>query len=281
MRVLFPMPVFLVPLLLAGGTLSSQTTSYPWLEKYDSSESIARRIPTPAGFTRTREAAKSFESWLRYLPLRKGLPPVLLYDGGKKANQGAHWAVLDVDVGEKDLQQCADAVIRLRAEYLYSAGSLADIHFDFTSGDRADFTKWAQGYRPVVEGNKVTWVKSAAADSSYRTFRRYLDTVFAYAGTVSPARELKPVDDVRRMKIGDVFIKGGTPGHAVLVVDMAEDAGTGRKVFLLAQSFMPAQDMHVLRNPDSRTRSPWYGLDFGEALHTPEWTFQRDELKRF
>lgn len=26
-----------------------------------------------------------------------------------------------------------------------------------------------------------------------------------------------------KMKIGDVFIKGGSPGHAVIIVDMAEN----------------------------------------------------------
>jgi len=281
MKVLRGVLAFPVAFFLAAGTLSSQTPSYAWLARFDASETIARRISPPPGFTRTTETAASFETWLRNLPLKKGQPPVLLYDGTKKANQTAHWAVVDVDVGEKDLQQCADAVIRLRAEYLYSVGRLADIHFDFTSGDRADFTRWAEGYRAVVQGSRVTWTKSAPADSSYRSFRKYLDTVFTYAGTVSLDRELKKVDDVRRMKIGDVFIKAGTPGHAVIAVDMAEDAKTGRKVFLLVQGFMPAQDLHVLRNPGSATLSPWYGVDFGEVLTTPEWTFQKDELKKF
>jgi hypothetical protein len=92
---------------------------------------------------------------------------------------------------------------------------------------------------------------------------------------------MKPVDDISEMQIGDVFIKGGFPGHAVIVVDLAEDEGSGKKVFLLAQSFTPAQEMHILKNPNDETMSPWYPLDFGERLFTPEWTFQRNDLHRF
>jgi hypothetical protein len=40
--------------------------------------------------------------------------------------------------------------------------------------------------------------------------------------------------------VGDVFIRGGSPGHAMLVVDMGEDAA-GRKIYLVAQSYMPSQ----------------------------------------
>ena len=83
------------------------------------------------------------------------------------------------------------------------------------------------------------------------------------------------------MKIGDVFIKGGSPGHCVIVVDMAENRNTGQKVFLLAQSYMPAQDIQILTNQQNDEFSPWYSNDFGDTLETPQWTFSKDELKRF
>ncbi len=54
-----------------------------------------------------------------------------------------------------------------------------------------------------------------------------------------------------------------------------------KKIFLLAQSYMPAQDIHILRNPDDEDLSPWYSVDFGEKLHTPEWIFTKKELCRF
>ena len=68
---------------------------------------------------------------------------------------------------------------------------------------------------------------------------------------------------------GDLFIKGGFPGHAVLVADVAENRATGERRFLLVQSFMPAQEMHVLKNPANADGSPWYPLAFGDRLVTP------------
>jgi hypothetical protein len=104
--------------------------------------------------------------------------------------------------------------------------------------------------------------------------------VFAYAGTLSLEKELKPIP-LEELSIGDVFIRAGSPGHAVIVVDVAADA-QGEKLFLLAQSFMPAQDIHVLTNLNNSSLSPWYRLDeIGDHLDTPEWRFGRDELKRF
>ncbi len=251
---------------------------YPWLRGAEPREALATRILPPEGYVRTVVAPGSFADWLRHLPLKPEGAPVLLFDGSPKFNQQAHYAVIDIDRGRENLQQCADAVIRLRAEYLYSRGR--DVHFNFTSGDRAAWSQWSAGYRPSVHGNKVSWSRSARADTSYPAFRRYLDTVFMYAGTWSLSRELhhRPLE---RMRVGDVFIRGGFPGHAVLVVDMARDPITGEKLFMLAQSYMPAQDIHILRNDNEPALSPWYRMPVVDELVTPEWTFRANQLKAF
>ena len=82
------------------------------------------------------------------------------------------------------------------------------------------------------------------------------------------------------MQIGDVFIKGGSPGHAVIVVDMAKSS-TGETLFLLAQSYMPAQEIQILVNPVNDDLSPWYSTKYLDYLQTPEWGFEIDELMRF
>lgn len=239
---------------------------------------LAARIAPPPGYQRLPVPEGSFGAWLRELPLRPGRPEVLLHDGRRKRNQDAHFAVVDLDVGEKDLQQCADAVIRLRAEYLFAGPCRDQIRFDFTSGDPARWKDWREGQRPRVRGNQVSWHLTAPADDSYPSFRRYLDTVFTYAGTVSLQRELTPVDDPGRLDPGNVFIQGGFPGHAVIVVDVAENAA-GERVFLLAQSFMPAQDLHILKSFEPI--NPWYRARAEGDLRTPEWDFEWKDLRRF
>jgi hypothetical protein len=270
----------LFPLLVFNSGFA-QNGAYPWLAEYDASGAIVNRISPPGGYRRAATTEGSFERWLTHLQLKKGEPPVHLYNGRMKANQNAHVAVVDMDVGGRNLQQCADAIIRIRAEYLRSIGDYDAIHFNFTSGHRADYTRWVEGYRPVIESNHVTWVKSSRRDASYKAFRSYLDTVFTYAGSYSLSRDLLRVGDLSEMKIGDVFVQGGLPGHAVIVVDMAVHSKNGKKLFLLAQSYMPAQEVHVLRNPANAELDPWYELDFGESLLTPEWTFRKTDLKRF
>lgn len=272
--------VFLAVLVFARLTLFGQDYNAPWLSEYspDSSEKI-ENIKLPAGFVRVKADKNSFAEWLRHLPLLKAGSKVHLYNKRMKGNQQAHFRIINMDVGSTDLQQCADAVIRLRAEYLYNRKRFAEIHFKFTSGHTAKFEDWVKGFRPLVSGNKVRWQKSAAPDSGYAAFRQYLNTVFMYAGSYSLSKELIPVSNLTEVEIGDVFIQGGFPGHAIIVLDKARHGA--RIALLLGQSYMPAQEIHVLKNPRNQRMSPWYILGEGEKLYTPEWTFEWNMLKRF
>jgi len=171
--------------------------------------------------------------------------------------------------------------IRLRAEYLFSQKRYKDICFNFTSGHKAEFSKWTWGYRPQVRGNSVRWSKTGSKGRAYSNLQSYLETVFIYAGSASLDKELYKVINPTWMQIGDVFIKGGFPGHAVIVADMARHVQTGELIFLCAQSYMPAQDMHILINPMDTSLSPWFKLDISKDLKTPEWTFKWNQLKRF
>ena len=260
---------------------SGQQNSYYWLDHYDSTNSITERIPVPDGYKRVNPMHGTFAHWLQHLPLKESGSRVYLYNGKEKGNQNAHYAVLEIDRSKRDLQQCADAVIRMRAEYLYAENKYDMIHFKFTSGHDAKYRSWIEGYRPHVDQVRVNWIRNQAVDSSYEGFRIYLDSVFMYAGTYSLNTELQKVDDISKMRIGDVFIQAGFPGHALIVVDMAVNKKNGKSIFLLAQGFTPAQDLHILRNPNNNDLSPWYPLDFGDILRTPEWKFKKEDLKRF
>ncbi len=242
-------------------------------------QTVQERITTPKGFERINVENNSFGQYLRTLPVKPDGTKIQLYNG-EVAEKNVHTAVLDIDVGNRDLQQCADAVIRLRAEYLYSQGFYKRIHFNFTNGFNAEYWKWMNGNRIVVKGNKTYWIKNSNFSKEYSSFRKYLDVVFAYAGTLSLSQEMKK-EPVENMQIGDVFLKGATPGHAVIVLDMAENKKTGEKIFLIAQSYMPAQSIHILKNPENEAINPWYSTNFGDTLKTPEWDFDKNQLMRF
>ena len=202
-------------------------------------------IPAPANFKRLRAEPGSFASWLRQTKLTKD-KTVYLFNGQKKNNQQAQYAVLDMSIGKRDLQQCADAVMRLYSEWRYSTRQYDKIVFSATDGTAMDYASWRKGYRFVLRKNKLQKVKTAGISDSRAAFDDYLQTVFTFAGTLSLAKELVPVASRDVIRAGDVFIKGGSPGHAVIVMDVAINAA-GTRRFLLAQSYMPAQSIHILK----------------------------------
>jgi hypothetical protein len=276
-------PILVVLALLIAPALAGAEPRYAWpaAQANVGRDTIAQRIAPPAGFERRPVPPDSFTAWLRDLPLKPAGAPVLLYTGALKFRQDVHAAVIDIDVGTRDLQQCADAAMRLRAEWQFASGRAREIAFNDTGAAKPiAFSRWMAGERPHISGKALSWSRSAAPDASYASFRRYMDTVFTWAGTYSLEREMRPVP-LAEIEAGDLFIKGGFPGHAVIVADVAENRTTGEKRFLLLQSFMPAQEIHILKNGQAADGSPWYPLDFGDKLVTPEWVFLRDSLRRW
>lgn len=218
---------------------------------------LLQDIPPPTGFKRSAAIKGSFAEWLRQVNLKKS-KTVYLFNGLPKTNQQAQYAVLDIPVGNKNLQQCADAVMRLRAEYLYSAVRYNEIVF---------YDNLNRAYRFDA--------------ANYRSgFESYLEKVYAWCGTISLDKQLKTISNYADVQPGDVFIHGGSPGHAVIVMDVAVNA-SGVQVFMLAQSYMPAQDIHILKNPADDKQSPWYSLPANGPLQTPEWIFKEGERKRW
>ncbi|GAA4350063.1 DUF4846 domain-containing protein [Hymenobacter saemangeumensis] len=301
-RLLLP----ILPLLLACGALEPATTkaavadvalpeapplrpaalAYPWLPgPGPMGLSVATRFPAPAGTQRVPVPAGSWGEWLRWLPLLPAGTPARHYDGSAKNRQDVVAAVVNIDIGKLDLQQCADAVIRLRAEYLF-AQDPNKIHFHLTTGYDFWFSDYVGGKTFKVRGEEVTPAPKAVEKPTHEALGRYLIPTFGYAGTLSLSRELRPVP-LAGIQPGDVLIHGGAPGHAVLVVDVAENPKTKQKYMLLAQSYMPAQNIHVLKNlyaeEPALRNGAWFAVpDVTDGqVGTPEWTFGTNELARF
>ena len=228
-------------------------------------KTITSRFNLPPGYSYSPVQENSWGTFLRSLPLKSDGSKVKTFSGEIKPNYQTYLAVVDLPIGKKDLHQCADAVMRLRAEYLFSQSRFKEISFRQASGKTLSYSTWLGG-RTADKTNLWT----------------YLETVFNTANTTSLNQQLitKPVES---LEIGDVFITGPPPGysygHAIIVVDKCVNK-EGNVKFMLAQSYMPAQEIQILDNP-SNPGCPWYDLDFGKNLDTPEWDFTSNQLKSF
>jgi hypothetical protein len=238
---------------------------------------IKSRISVPNGYTRDIPV-DPWQNYLQNLELLPGNPQILDYTGNPVADQDSHIAIINLDVGKKDLQQCADAIIRIRAEYLFKNKKYSDIKFHFTSGDLYKWTDHANGIRPEVKGNQVQFIKKKKKDDSYANFKNYLNYVFMYAGTISLNRYQKKVSRNSPLQIGDIIIKAGSPGHAVLIVDRAKK---GEKyVYLLAEGYTPAQSIHILDSKKSKIH-PWFKISNSGSVSSSRYYFSNPDIVRF
>lgn len=244
-----------------------------------SGATLETRIAAPDGYRRAAAPEESLTGFLRRYEMKEDGSPVLLYDGRKKGNQKAHAAVFALPIENEDLQQCADSVMRIYAEYYWNSGQHDKIAFHFTDGFLCEYSKWKEGYRVIADKSGTRWKKSNSYDASYETFLKYLRIVFSYAGTHSMESFEAETIALSEIKAGDVILKGGSPGHVVMVVDICEN-NEGKKAFLLAQGYMPAQEFHVIKNP-VRDNDPWYyEEEITFPLETAEYTFDNEDMIR-
>jgi len=260
-------------------TVAQAAKMYPWTRRQPGYASLACRVAPPVGCVPLAADARSYARWLRHLPVLPEKTPVRSYRGGLiLPGSSRHLAaVVDLDVGTRDRQQCADTIMRLRGEYLHWRGQTERTRFFWAGGERFSYAQWRQGVRPVKQGRKWVFLRRAPPSQGYRSFRRYLGYMFSWTGTLHQMRE--PRVEASKLEAGDFFIQGGSPGHAVVVLDLCRDAaGTLRG--LIGQGFMPAQDLHLLRAADG---SPWFRLDPSQrTVDTPLWRpFHWSDLRRF
>lgn len=263
-----------VPTVEPAPDLPADPSAYPWRDAAAPYRPLGRAIPAPEGYT--RPPLEGYAAWIRALPLAPAGSPVRTWRGEElwSGQDPRLLAVVDLDVGDADLQQCADTILRLRAEWAWHQGD-SSVAFRFTSGDLSSWARWADGERPSVSGSKVSWARSARPDASRQSYKSWMKNLFTYAGTRSLAREGVAVAAADVLP-GDFLSLGGSPGHALVVLDLARDA-TGRAAVLIGEGYMPAQDMHVLAGP----LEGWYPVD--EAVQVPTWPdpFPWTALRRF
>lgn len=260
---------YLLLVLLSIGNLHCKHKSLI-LEAKTESDAIS----TPGVIVKQIKDTTSWEYFLQHLPEKEG--PVLDYKGNPVAFQQKHTAVINYDVGPRDLQQCADALMRLRAEYLFKQKRFAEIGFHFTDGNYYSFDDYCLGKTPVPRGINVRFISLPQRSKNNKELRKYLDIVYTYAGTISLASELSDAPD---LAIGTIVISPGSPGHCFIITDEANTA-TGEKVFKLVEGYTPAQSIYVLANTSDASLGVWHPLKNG-VIKTASYEFKTYRMKRF
>jgi hypothetical protein len=256
--------------------------SYHFLDESDSELiSLESRFSTPEGYRRVGVQSGSFASWLRGLPLQNAENTVYAFDGRQISAPSA--GVVPLGLGRGDIQQCADSILRLYAEYRWDRGDADQLGFHFTSGDFSGWKKWRMGERFRVKGSKVGRVQKNPVSNDHSEYRKWLHHTFMYAGTRSLRMDSASVKLNDEIQAGDFFVTPGSPGHAIIVLDTATSKN-GPPIALLGQGFMPAQDFHVLTDDGGHMVGDWFVLPqtSDESLNNPSWTpIPRTSVLRF
>jgi len=269
-------------ILFCGMTQSTSAKEHAWfplLPDHPPNEALSKRYQPPAGYQRVAVGPGSFAAWMRALPVRLDRTDVLSYQGVPLDRPSA--GIIAMDVGSRDLMQCADSVIRLHAEFLWAKGRQDEAAYRFTSGDETRWRDWVAGERMHIAGSRVRRTQGAPRSAKHASYRRWLDLVFTYAGTVSLARDASPLPVASPVEAGEFYVEAGSPGHAVVVLDVVKNAD-GVRLGLLGQGFMPAEDIHILRSPLA-VEGVWFRLPSqpDEILPTPSWRpFTADARRR-
>jgi hypothetical protein len=246
--------------------VANRPGQYAWLsaKQRKSYEPLVERIPPPAGFARVEAPPGSFADWLRCLPLMPPETPVTAAKGEVilRADHASLAAVVALQPQTTKTLSASNMLVRLRAEYLWAIGKADDAAFHFTSGHLSTWQSWAQGERPTVHGRDVAISKGAPADASRTNYCGYLESIFRY-GTVYSLLLDTDKSAEATPEGGDVFVRPGRPGHAVMILDVAVGP-QGQVRVLLGEGGTPAQTFHVLRYSQS---DPWFPLSYSQPIN--------------
>lgn len=222
--------------------------------------SLAEAFPPPEGAVRVE--ADAWGTWLRALDVEPPERPAKTH-AGKEVSHPAR--VISLPMVRGDLQQCADSLMRLRAEWQRERRE--PVMFHATSGDPMPWSRWQQGERPYESGGRLKWKAGTGGG-----WDGYLSKVFLWAGT----RSLHAYDTVPAkgpLAPGDLLVEGGSPGHAVVLLDVAT---RGDETFVLVgEGYMPAQDFHV----ELGAEKGWWKWEDGVAL--AHWPLDSTTRRRF
>ncbi len=260
--------------------MPSAAEAYPWKVGYDQSESLYGRIREPFAFERQSLEPGSFAAWLRYLPVLPGKPELMRFNGAISSHQQAYYAILDVPIGNQDAVHGVEAALLLKSLYALSRGEASSINILLNSGAAVSYAQWQQGYRFVSRGNEVFWEQGPRRGTGWQDVLDFLISAFPLTNSAA-LREVTVKIPPQELTNGSLLFHDAASGHVVMVMDVAIHPQTGDKLFLLAQGFTPAHQLHILVNPKDPTISPWYRLYPDQTLETPLYIFHYGLLRQW
>ncbi len=155
---------------------------------------------------------------------------------GTRAGQDSHCAVVDLDIGRRDLLQCADRHPEVAGgtPLCHRTGRRRRVRF--TSGhEAAAWRRWRTVPAPGVrQPGELDHLRLVPADG--------VPSWLLAGARPAPPRRRRPT----LLRGGDLLVIGGFPGHVAVVVDAARHPETGRRVDAPGPGVLPAQDVHVL-----------------------------------
>ena len=149
-----------------------------------------------------------------------------------------NYAVVDLPM-LSNAEQCADACMRLKAEYLYQTGQYKRLNFKTSTASPC----------ATAVGHREKPFTAISADSMV------LPVPSHSAARCSPVH----------WQISNPVTSLSTPEMAdCLVMPSSLSNKNGKKAFLLVEGNTPARDIHLIRNLENPFRSPWFISDGSE-----------------
>ena len=177
----------------------------------------------------------------------------------KKSTDSTLAGVVPVNIAGNRLWQCMDILICFHVDYL-EMNSNPVVSYPLPDGTPFSWLEWQKGIRPVFEGLNFKKILKSKSDTSVKNFTKYLNTIFEYSGTQS-FWHYYPDIKLNNVEPADFIVKKGKKGHAILVVDVAENS-MGQKVALMGQGDTPACQFYLLKQTNG---DPWFKIDIESA----------------
>jgi len=223
---------------------------------------LRKNLSCPTGYSKVR-SLNEFADFLKKI----SLIPELAYDTETAVTffgyNYMYHASFNLRPGNTDFNEGNNQIIRLLAEFNWFNKKYKRIVFSNYYDRQISYKEWLKFNYEYKE-------------ESYESLWAYLNSLFSDGSAKFPETVKVKADDIQ---IGDIFMSDNYFEKVVIVVDIAEDKLTGRKIVVLAQGSKNLPGLHILLNSSNTYLEKWFETD--GVIFTPEGNFDINDLRRF